>query len=292
MLNQWLQVLEKPIKYLKFCGVWVDNDSSRVRQIFHLIVHFTLIDIYFVFSAMYLFTNNNLQDFSEAIGISTTLFGVCYKIKYFYFKKDQFVDLLTSLEELIEFESWIDKGKGERLRERLKKVDRIFKIFMTMTMVGLVSGAVVPFTSHIMPYKMWFPYDYNSSEIVFWTSVAYQLIPGFIYGPVIIIIDTLPAFMMSYVTGMLEELSERLESPGEERRNELSSKKLIKSIKIQLKIKALTAEIGEIFGKVIWVQGFLSTLILCTTSYALTIVSLLVFAFNSNSSHLRISSTG
>lgn len=284
--RNWLKVFERPIKYLKLSGVWFENDFSWVRTVITFIPHIFLVEIYLICSISFLFIVDNLEDFSEAIGILATLFGVWLKTDYFILNKKRFESLLVSLQELIDYESWIEEGTGENLRQKIAQIDRVFKIFMTMAVAGVTFGSFVPFTTHTMPYKMWFPYDYNSNEFVFWLSVFYQLIPGFIYAPTTIIIDTLPSFCISFTTGMINELSERLTNLNDDLKEETKTigndsrakeserlKELYKCIEIQLKIRAFQEDIADIFGKIIWAQGLMSTVILCTTSFSLTIVS-------------------
>lgn len=272
MNSEWLKVFDKPIKYLKVAGIWIDKDSPRATIIVSSLMHLFLVDIYMICSVIYLFTIDNIEDFSEAMSIQATLTGVCIKTLYFVFKKQQIEQLLNSLVALIEHESWIDlNNNGVKLQARVAQIDRIFKIFMSVAVVGVLSGSIVPFVTHIMPYKMWFPYDFNNNELAFWLSVLYQIIPGCIYAPATIIIDTFPAILICFLTGMLEVLCHRLDSIKHGDKGNL--KELTKCIEIQLKLEAFQIEIGNIFGRIIWAQGFMSTLILCTTSFSLTVVS-------------------
>lgn len=283
MLGKWLKVFEPQIKYLKISGINIDSSSANDHKVISFLLAFThtfLLDFYMIVAIIaYLLNVQSLESFSEAIGILPTLIGAFFKtLNFIYFQK-QIKMFIKSLQSLIEFESWIEEGKGEKLRSRISQMNKLFKIFMTMAVIGCFFACLVPFSTHEVPHKMWFPYNYKSSELSFWLSVSYQLIGSSIFTPVVIIIDTFPAFLLSYITGMIEELAERLQSITTKRGENKSMRdganltELLKCVEIQSRLKQLRDEVGNIFGAIIWAQGFMSTVILCTTSFSLSVVS-------------------
>jgi 7tm Odorant receptor len=48
---------------------------------------------------------------------------------------------------------------------------------------------------------------------------------------------------------------------------------LLKCIKIQQKTKNLVADVNDIFGRIIWFQGFMTSFILASSAFLITIVS-------------------
>lgn len=100
-----------------------------------------------------------------------------------------------------------------------------------------------------------------------------------------IVIDIFPVLLSSFVTGMIEELSDHLEGISFAKKSVESSdgnqtKQLCNCINIQVKIRAVQAEISSIFGILIFLQCFMSCLILSMTTFSLTVVSLTLKKFN------------
>lgn len=277
----WLSVFEIPIKYLKLCGVWVEKNSSRKFSVYAFFANFInlfCIKGYLIFGTLYyLITNesSDIEDFAQSMNMLPTFIGDVLKISNLLHKTSKIEELMKSLKEIIEYENWIEENGGARLKARIRQIDSIFKAFMITSLTGVFFFCMIPFTTHELPLKLWFPYDHKSNEFLFWFSTSLMLLPAIFSGPITIISDTLPMFFLNFITGMLEELSERLShiSKVTKQDDEEYSKELVKCIKVLQKINALQVEVGEIFGTIIWAQGFISTLVLCTTSFSLTVVS-------------------
>jgi 7tm Odorant receptor len=110
---------------------------------------------------------------------------------------------------------------------------------------------------------------------------------------------------MSFITGTIEELCERLKAVTIAKQNAIpiiqnneastsrpmnektkianekikianqkkeKLKEFQKCIEIHLKVKKLVADVCDIFGNVIWMQGFLSIVVLCLIIFAFTFV--------------------
>jgi hypothetical protein len=101
----------------------------------------------------------------------------------------------------------------------------------------------------------------------------------------------LPAIFMSFAVGLLNELAARLseigkidagtefDGPGnmnkylrERIKNYKTRKELVKCIEIHQKIKEFVKEIKESFAVAIFIQGLMSSVILCSTVFVITIV--------------------
>ena len=90
---------------------------------------------------------------------------------------------------------------------------------------------------------------------------------------VVVALDMLPVFFMSAANGLLEELSERLSRIGENQQNiQKDLKELLKCIEIHLKIKHFTKATGDMFSTTILIQGLLSSILLCSTAFSLSLV--------------------
>jgi predicted phage tail protein len=80
--------------------------------------------------------------------------------------------------------------------------------------------------------------------------------------------------MMAGTSQMMAGTSQTIYSKQEKDEN---LEELLKCIEIQQKVNSLTADFVDVFGKIIWLQGLFNTLILCTSTFSMTVVSLETF---------------
>lgn len=269
MISDFLKIFEKPIKYLSLTGIWIDNDSTRWRITTTIFIHLLFVELLALFSIASVITAKSLVEFAEAVAFLPSYVAVSVKSINFILKKKKIQALVSTLNDLLS-DSWIDDCEGGKLKRRIDQVYRIFRVYLTFSLVTFFAGATVPFIAHELPTKMWFPYDYKRSEFLFWLSVTYELLDGAMFAPITCIIDMFPVLFISFAIGMVEELSECLENLGSNlssingsdvfKQNEIS-RKFVKYTKVQIKLKALVTEIGNIFAITFWAQGFTCTLI-------------------------------
>jgi 7tm Odorant receptor len=323
MAINWMEPFEKLIKLLKISGFWLDKSSSKCWIVIAVILHIGFVELFAIFGIIYLANVKNIEDFSSTIGMVPLYIVTCIKSIHWVANKNKIESMMKDMKDLIEENSWIEKQNGSKLKKRIRQVVKISNIFLSSAMTGVFLGSLIPLFSHELPLKVWIPYDYSNNEVLFWLTVAYQDVVSYCVVPVMVTFETIPIFFMCYLTGIIEELCDRMEkicdvkvvkivkiepksdlSENEklvgrlrvERRRKSQTKvepkagtsqmnepkqpkkdenleELLKGIKIQQKVKKLTSEVGDVFGKIIWLQGFMSTLVLCTSVFSLTIVS-------------------
>lgn len=311
-----MEPFEKVKKVLKVGELWFDKSSSKCLVAITVILHIFLFELFLVLGLFHYTDVNNLIDFCEAISEIPLYIISCSKSLHFLINKNKIDLMLKDLKELIEHENcWIEKQNGRKLKQRIRQIVKLLKVFLAAGMAGVAASFLVPVLSHKLPMNLWFPYDHRNNEVWFWISVAYQEISGIVGVSMIIIIEMFPLYFMCYLIGIIEELCDQMEKicdvkivkvkpkpqmtfneklvgfskvakrQSNEQNFEAKTEKfqknqekdknleeLLKCIKIHQKIKSLTADVSDIFGKVIWLQGFLSTVILCTSAFSLTIV--------------------
>jgi 7tm Odorant receptor len=192
---------------------------------------------------------------------------------------------MNDIEELFFMisENLRSEPKLDLVEKRIKRIDKIFKAFWTSALFTTSTIVLVPFYSGELPYKMWFPYDYRQSKILFWLSAAYQELDTFCFSGADIALEILPVIFMSYVLGMLDQLCDRLEQikipktlNSDGSINQMmrcnNKKEFERCIKYHMAIVDICEKVKNVFGPVLMIRGLLSTLVLCTTSYALTLV--------------------
>jgi 7tm Odorant receptor len=330
MAINWMKPFNKLIKLLKILGLWLDKSSSKCSIAIAVILHVLFVEIFMIFGTINLINVQKIVNFFEGVGFISFYFMNCTKSLHFVYNKNKIESMMKGVKELIEHESWIEKQNEGKLKRRIKQVEAISKTFLTMAVTAIIMSSLIPFFTHKLPLKMWFPYDYSNNETLFWLTVAYQDIASYWVIPTMITFEIFPIFFMCYLTGIIEELSDRMEKVcgvkivQVEPKSELSEneklvgrlnvvtmrkkqikvepkagtsqmnqpkpgtsltyreihekdenlEELLKCIEIQQKIKNLIADVNNVYGKLIWFQGFINTIMLCMSVFSLTVVSL------------------
>jgi hypothetical protein len=241
---------------------------------------------------LYLVQVQTFEEFSKNVVATPAVLIFVSKSINFAVNKEKIESLYETLKALIEQGSLIHNSSGTKLMRRIKQTDKIFKILMSCAIASLAMSVLVVTAAHKLPMKMWFPFDYTSNEALFWMSAVYQVSVGFIITPIAVLIDVFPLYLLSFMTGIIEELCASLETVCElkkakkpQENNAMSLKTverlermenlehLMKCVKIHQKVIEIAATFNEIFGKDFWLQGMISIVLLCTNSYSLTVVS-------------------
>lgn len=318
----FLEIFDKPTKYLTFTGVWIDKSASRNCIFLALFVHLFFIEISMVFTIIHIFSVTNIIEFSAAMEMIPFFVGLFIKTINIVYNKKRIETLLKSLKTIIEENSWIEKQKGVKLRQRIRVIDKIFKYSICFISLSTVLKAINCIISKKLLIDLWLPYDYKSSSVLFWLTFVHEFIGGVIFVPVLIICDIFPNFFICFATGIIEELTERLckikakpmvviftpsishQYKSNNRNQQLKEeqvqhlKELTECIELHQKVKTLVLDIESIFGTILGTQGLFSVFILCTTLFSLTLVRLklremrtLINDFFLNSKRSQISQT-
>lgn len=300
-----MKIFERPLKQLKLVG-WSENKIPKFRAALLIIMHFWFVEFIAIGEIISLFTSENSGDFSEIFALIPTFLGLSLKSFNLLWMKNKMHKLFKTLPDLIHYENWIVAQEGTKLKQRIEQLDIFSKITFGLMIAALFFGSLVPFFTRKIIYKMWLPYDYKSSDFLLWLSVAYQFLASYIYLTILFPLDFIPVFLIFYVVGLTEELSDKLRRIVEKKlsakneaifasssnrpvvtdhvntkeENEAHLKELLQCIEIQLKIKSLVADIIEIYSKMFWLQGFFSSWVLCTTVFWMSLVRCFLNIFN------------
>jgi hypothetical protein len=172
------------------------------------------VDIFVVFEGIFLLKVDSFKEFSSSVGVTPLLLVFIFRSTNFLINREKIKSLYECLDELIGECSNIDKKKGSKLKQTNRQIDRIFKIFMTFATVSVSMTVVIVSFAHELPVRMWFPFDYTSSEVLFWSLALYQITEGFIMTPIGVAIETFPTFFLGYLTGIIIDLGQRFEEIG------------------------------------------------------------------------------
>lgn len=281
MVHSINSLLKLPLKILHFTGMLQTSRSTKGHKIYGIICHFIFIELFMILQLGYFIESKKMNDFASLMTLFPTFIALIVKNTNFMMKIDRFERLVVDIHKLA-----TEEFNGSKKLEKHKK--RAGKLLKTYVSIGLTTSTLAmanPILHHHWAFPMWLPFNLSNSTIPFWIISIYQSIDSYAYGTVNEIFDMIPIFLMSFVVGMLEELSERLEKI--KKRKTLNpdgsinvapmqdnTEELLKCIEIHKRIQEVNKEIEEIFSNVILFQGIMSSMVLCTTVYTMTIVSI------------------
>lgn len=254
-----------PVALIKVFGFWQTKNSSWVYLMYGVFMHICVIDLYIIFQIAYLFVFESFEEFADVMTLLPTILATFFKLLNLYIHISDIQVLFKTIQYLVKGEEMSEKFKAE-----LNKVDKIFKAFFAVGSTSCFFAVITPFTQHILPYQMWFPYDYKSNETNFWLSTFFQIFGAFPNCWVAIALDLIPVIFMSYLLAMMEKLCDRLE-------NLKNPEEIISCVNTHLQILELKAQVESAFSSILLFQALLSCFLLCTVSFVLTTVSRLDF---------------
>lgn len=142
-------------------------------------------------------------------------------------------------------------------------------------------AALLTFATHQLAIVM-FKDELLNTEPKFYAAAVHNVLVVFISCAIDNSLMYLPVGFMCYIVAMVNQLVKRMEviaSDSEltdaycvERENRYM-KELISCIQTHVKIRSLTQDIGDNFSTILLVQGLMSSIILCTIIYFLSLVS-------------------
>lgn len=282
MDKELYQPFKTCFRIIKTIGMWHDGKQSWIYFICGYLAYFIYLQCYMIGMFTYAFQAVDLIDFTEAIGLAFTALALAFKTMNFLMKISRIVALVESLKVLLEFSSsGLNENNRELLRLPIRFCYKCFIVFWTTGISTCVAGIIPVIFSHRMPYKVWFPFDTTNSEFGFYAACVFELVVGPIVASLDCAFDIMPVIFISFATGLLHELSSRLDRIGTKiirkpKDEKLDEEEIVKCIQIHLKIKEYVADIQEMFSTVIQIQGILSTIILCACALTMSTVSILL----------------
>lgn len=273
------------IKILKACGTWPEKISSRAAKINAFVVHFLLIDLVLVLLLTHVLKSNDLKDIAEAMNLLLTFLMSFMKSLNLMWKIKDVLQLIEMIKDLMGTESLINNHSDEKLKLRLSKAKKLMKVYWFTALLAVFFGLTQPFCSRKLKEKMWLSFDAEKNVFIFYPIALYQLVSSLHNCTMCVALDFLPIFFMSYSIGFMEMLYDQLGKLGREKVDGNSLKvensdgtddilkELVECMKTQIAIKNILTKIEEIFSSVLMVQGLMSVIIFCTTSFTIAEVS-------------------
>lgn len=291
-LNEPFEVL---FKVLKATGMWQDGNQSWMYFFAGFGFHLLFVGVYFALVIIYTVRESSFADAIEAIGQSVILTSLIFKWINFYYRIKSIKKIHEDLNSLLEFSKDERRVNHDKVKCCVASALKCYKIYWFCAFFTGVSSIATPITTHKLPFKAWYPYDIEKNEVAFWMTALSQSCSSMIVSTVDVAISFLPIVLMTFVTGLTEELCDRLTEIGRKEKAEEKKKKtpgiietlrtknkkisqatqaeVVKCVQIHVKIEEVLSKIQDNFAVIIALQGLFSSIILCTCAYTVSVVS-------------------
>ena len=262
--------LSKPLKFcfffLKLVGFWQDGKQSWQYFFYGIAVFLFFLVLFPIILIVNALTSAKFVDKVESVASILISCMVTIKSLIIIFNLKQIITALDLLDKLLKFSENPLKLRRSHIQNNVKKAFTIMKLVWSSGLVTWLNGLFFIFLNHKMPYLAWFPFDTENSSIGIGVASFYMMLDILIAGSLGVVISILPVIFLSFMIGLIEELTERL--------SEIKDKaELIKCIEIHQRIIEFTKEIQKMFSKSIFVQFTFSSMIMCTIVFAMSHVS-------------------
>lgn len=284
---EYFKGVRAQFKILKTSGVWQVRESSWQYRFWGLFLLIFGLAIFLVAQLIFAINGKSLKDSADAMSLSTTYILVTAKSLMFAYNADLAIALYYELMDLI-FLAEKKIGKPlKKLEARFFQTEIIFKLYWSICLVTCNFGGFFliityfsdPNPPYKVPYRTWFPLDYENDIGWFIFVAIYEYVNTTFYCGVVVALDMLPVFFLNAATGFLEELAVHLGNIGKKYGDEKKIKDdnfetLLDCIDLHLKTKSLIRRTEKIYSPMIFIQGAASLFTICTTAFALSQVGI------------------
>lgn len=256
-------------KILKASGIWQDGNQSWKYFIIGHLFRFIIVEYNLVILSIALETDK-FEDFMKGllfIASQTVLLIKCWN---FLIKIRDIQKCFRNLLELLNFSADDRFKTRSQIKKHVADGYKIYKIFWISAWLSCFLMVSEALATHKLAYNVRMPFDTKTSEIGFWITSAYLAVSTFTLSAMDISLDIMPVIFLTFAIGLIDELSARLQDIEE---TENKEEEIVKCMEIHKKIKLFVDEIRDNFAIAIFIQGFLSSFILCVCVLVIAQVS-------------------
>lgn len=240
--------------------------SGRGFLIYRIFTHIFITELFTWLQIAYLFTFKTFADLAKLMSVMPTFFLFLIKSWNFFWKSALVRKLMVTTKELFS-----QCPSSPKLQSRLVFAQKFSNFFLCCVWIACCLAVVT--AMYEIPYKMWYPFDTTYNTSGYWTCVVYQMVNVWITAYVIISMDLFQSFFLCYIAVFLEALCDMLELFDERKTPDSKNDEFLEILKFQIKVSEYIDMCHQAFASIWFIQGFTSTLILCTTAYSMTVVS-------------------
>jgi len=285
MTSQYFMEFEQLINALEFIGLWPSKESSLCYKIYCIISHLIGIDFMTFCQIVCLLTVENIQQLLDVMSMALLYVLITIKSLNLIIRIEKLNDLMKMRKAVIDYSDMKESSVERPLNQRLNRIKKIYKIYFGITLfcilLSIPMTLVRSFSSppYVLFFMMWSPVDYESSLPLYLLLSSLEIASCMAYIILGIGMDYIFTNFITTWTGIFEELGDRLEAFAEESKKKHDFKKLQQQLyvcmNIHQKVTAGVEMTEDFFGGSIFLQGFLTSQMLCTCLYALTTASII-----------------
>ncbi|KAF3054600.1 Odorant receptor 028 [Nylanderia fulva] len=274
-----------PLNFLMYTvgGVWrpIEWSSSVAKLLYNMFTSTILVLLYFLMVTQFmdiLFVVNNIDDFATNTLMFLTIVAVTCKATIVVVRRNAIIKLVqTLLKAPCKPRDEVEMAIQKKFDKFIRSCSIKYSLLATSSVTGVTVRSVLNVTQGYLPYRIWVPYDTNTSPMFLITSI--QQIVTVVFVTIINVgTETLVFGLFLQTCAQFEIFENRLRI--------LISNKIAKYLKpvSSNKGKAIISEyihhhlsiykyaktVNAIFNQVLFVQFFGSILVLCTSVYYLS----------------------
>lgn len=294
-----MEIFEVPVKVWKLYKFWLQEDSSAKLSIVYISIRTVVGAAFGILAFVNLFTSSGLADFTLRFAQMTLYLILFVTGVHLHLNQREIEALLKMTRDLIEYKNWVALQKGVKLQERIAKMKRQVRVFLTFNIVAAILSSIMAYSNHKLQLQIYAPFDILDNSNVFWCLALFQVGSLIAALPSVTFYKISPNIFMAFVTGFLEELEVKLGNvehitdteetvsmenvamssnmaqatlTHQQKKDQVKRhRELLECIEIHIKIKALAAKVEETFSTIVGFQ--LSTGVCVLTTVLFSIVN-------------------
>ncbi|XP_051153388.1 odorant receptor 67c-like [Leptopilina boulardi] len=275
---------------MEYLGIWRPISFTSKWSIFIYNVYSIFIIIIMYFHTSTFFVNmclnfNNTDLLIDNIIYFTGLTTLCFKMTYIKIYRNDFI----AFKNMFLDTKCITQNRHElSIQFKFFKNDRFNSRFFAISCFApLLPFIIVPLTNELLIYKTWIPYDINS-KFRFWITGFFQSLAASLTSAIYSAVEIIAAIMMHQICLQLEicmyrlmNLSKLLKQNDNKKIDTYrqEAELLENCVMHHVHIFRLNKKLNDLFGSMVFMQFFASTISLCTVVYQLSKLSIMSLKF-------------
>ncbi|XP_057331115.1 odorant receptor Or1-like isoform X2 [Microplitis mediator] len=273
-----MAILKESFFVLTCIGLWRPVEWQGIKGTFYncytLLVILNSITFVISESMELIFFNHGIFDFFNNSSMLITIIGMCGKTITVVSNRGTIIKMIerfngNPFSPRDYQEEIIHKNFNRMIRFNTLVYTVFFEVSVTVFTVGKIFEDRPP---GVLPCRAWLPYDYSNNIIIYWVTASQQLLTIFMSANVDIAYDTLFPGMMMQVCAQLNVLKHRfrltldaLENVSDDKMDPVMAKTVEKKF-----FSEMVDTMSHVFGPMIFIQYSFSSIILCSSVYALS----------------------
>ncbi|XP_032667591.1 uncharacterized protein LOC116842453 [Odontomachus brunneus] len=269
-------------------GIWrpVEWSSSCAHLLYNAFTFCTIVPLYFLVLTQFMdlvLVVDNMDDFTTNSLMFLTIVAACCKATIALIRRDAIIDLVhTLLREPCKPRGAEETAIQTKFDDFIRSWSIRYSLLATSSATGVTIKSVLNVMQGILPHRAWVPYDVNLS-LPFWITSILQIISlifttiidvgteTVIFGLFLQTCAQLEIFERRLYKLVINKTAARLSGAHERCFLPNYKEELISSyIHHHLSIYQYAKTVNRVFNQILFVQFFVSILVLCTSVYYLS----------------------